>query len=327
MPKAFLARMGDWLISTETTLANAERPELRHYLELWMLRAVVFILQPLSIDIASWLMGKIWRVAMTRGRRHRRALANLALALPEKSEAERRRIAAGMEENFGRVFIEVFRLAELQAHPERFDVAGAELVTHLANGGGGLVLASLHQGNWEANACALNALGVKPAGVYRQLSNPLVEDIMFKVRSAVYPAGLYCRRPRGNIARQLLQLVKAGGTLAVLSDLKDDSGVFLDFFGAPTSTNSFAAFVARMTGAPLIAAGSIRTHGVNFRGQIELVPVPHTDDRNADIEVATKRLAAVFERWIRAHPDQWLWTHRKWRLSDEEEALVGRTKD
>ena len=319
--------MGDWPISTEPSAVTAERPQLRHYLEAWTLRAVIFILRPLSIDSASWLMGKVWRLTQTRGRRHRRALANLALALPEKSEAERRRIAADMVENFGRVFVEVFRLAELQAEPERFDVRQSELITHLANGGGGLVLASLHQGNWEANACALNALGVKPAGIYRQLSNPLVEEIMFRERSKVYPAGLYCRRPHGNIARQLLQLVKAGGTLAVLSDLKDDSGVFLDFFGAPTSANSFAAFVARMTGAPLVAAGSIRTDGVHFRGQIELVQVPHTSDRNADIEVATKRLAEVFERWIRAHPEQWLWTHRKWRLSDEEEALVGRTKD
>jgi len=305
------------LLSSTTTSEPHVTPEKRHYLEAFALKVAVALFKPLSVDHASWLMGKLWRHVLPFGRRNRRALANLALIMPQLTEPERRMIAAGVRENFGRVFIEAFRLEEIARDDSRFDLEGAQLLRRVAETGGGCIIASLHQGNWEACTSAAIKLGLSPAGVYRELTNPLAEAYMLEARAPFYPRGLFCKRPGSDIARRLITVLKAGGTIAMLSDLRDDSGVHLDFLGEPSSAIAGPAFLARMTGRPLLAGRVVRTGGVRFRGEAVAIEVPVTDDRQADIAEATRRLSQVFEGWVRENPEQWLWTHRKWDLPEE----------
>jgi KDO2-lipid IV(A) lauroyltransferase len=294
------------------------KPLLRHYLEAVALRAAVAAFSPLPVEQASWLMGKLWRHVLPFDRRNRRALANLAYAMPYLTTDERVRIAANVRENFGRVFIEAFRIDEIVKDQSRFDLRRTDLLRDIATSGSSCVMASLHQGNWEASSSAAMMLGLKPAGVYRELTNPIVEAYLLKTRAPYYPRGLFCKKPGSDVARRLLGILKGGDTVAILADLRDDSGIHLDFLGKPSSTTAFPAFLARMTGRPLIAGRIVRTGGVRFRGEVELVEVPVTSNRQDDIAEGTRRLAAVFERWIRDCPDQWLWTHRKWDLPDDE---------
>ncbi len=292
-------------------------PLFRHHVEAIALKAVVGLLRPLPVDAASWVMGKLWRHVLPLGRRNRRTLCNLEHVLPELSAEERSKIAAGVRENLGRVFIEAFRLPEFSLDSSRFDLSGASLLADIARGNGNAVIASLHMGNWEACSGAAMQLGLKPAGVYRQLSNPIVEAGLAEARRSFYPMGLFCKRPNSDIARKVLSLVKAGGTLAILGDLRDEDGIELLFLGAPSWATTFPALVARITGAPLVAARLVRTGGVRFRAEAEVIAVPRTDDRRADIEEATRSLSQVFERWVREMPEQWLWTHKKWGRTED----------
>jgi KDO2-lipid IV(A) lauroyltransferase len=292
-------------------------PEKRHFLELLALKMAIAAFSPLPVDQASWLMGKLWRHVLPFKRRNERTLSNLAYVMPHLTIEERKKIAADVRENFGRVFIEAFRLQEIADDEGRFDGSQAHDLKALISDGGGGVVASLHQGNWEASSTAAIQLGLRPAGVYRELTNPLVEALLLQHRTPFYPGGLFCKRPGSDVARRMLTIVKSGGTLAILADLRDDNGIHLDFLGKPSSASAFPAFVARMTGRPLLAGRLVRLGGVRFRTESEVVDVPMTDDRQADIAEATRRLAAVFERWIRENPEQWLWTHRKWDVPDQ----------
>lgn len=297
---------------------SSRRTEFRHYVEAFALRAGVALFSLLPLDAASWVMGKLWRHVVPFRRRNERALANLAYTMPELSADDRKRIVDEVRENFGRVFIEAFRLKEFLDNPGRIDLAGARLLKEMGERGENFVIASLHQGNWEANSSVLMRLGISPAGVYRELSNPIVEVMVEKTRAPFYPSGLFCKRPGSDIARKLLTTLKSGrGTVAMLADLRDSTGVPVEFLGRPSLANPFPAFMARMTGKPLMAGRLVRTHGARFRCEVERIDVPVTDDRQADILEATKRLTEVFERWIKADPAQWMWTHRKWDLPPE----------
>ncbi len=301
-------------MSSQFSNDTGNSPEPRHYLEAFALKVAVAAFGLLSVDQASWLMGKLWRHVLPFQRRNQRALGNLALVMPHLDEPERQRIAAGVRENFGRVFMEAFRLKEILADDSRFDLSKAEALRDVAKSGGGCVVASLHQGNWEACSGAAIKLGLLPAGVYRELTNPIVEAHMLSIRAPFYPRGLYCKRPGSDIGRKLISILKAGGTIAMLGDLRDNYGLLLEFMGHRSSAMIGPAFLARMTGRPLIAGRVVRTHGVRFRGEAVRVDMPITDDKQADIAEGTRRLAAVFEGWIRENPDQWLWTHKKWDL-------------
>ncbi len=109
-----------------------------------------------------------------------------------------------------------------------------------------------------------------------------------------------------------MKAARAGSSPVFLADLRDDRGTETPFFGHPARSNVFPALLARVTGLPLYAAAAFRKPGVRFAIRIEPVPVPHTNDRDADAIAATGALQRQFEAFIREAPEQWMWAHRKW---------------
>lgn len=263
----------------------------------------------LSLDAASATMGRLWRTLGPLTPRHARAMAHLALALPELTRAEHRRIAAGMWDNLGRVAAETMHLDALVADASRFEVP-AETVALLKRAEAGGVLVSLHTGNWEVVVRSAGIAGLITTGVYKPLENPGAERWLHAIRAPLYPGGLL---PKSSAAaRSLIGRVKAGNTIAMLADLRDSRGIQVPFFGHPAYANPFPAMAARMTGKPMIAGRTVRLDGARFRIEVAEIPVPSTSDRTADVLAATTAMHACFEGWIRQYPDQWMWIHRKW---------------
>ncbi|MFD1332589.1 lysophospholipid acyltransferase family protein [Methylopila musalis] len=265
----------------------------------------------LGVDAASAVYGWLWRTVAPFNRRHARALANLALAFPEKTAAEREAIARAAWDNLGRVMAEGFLLDRLAADASRFeDHATAAFAARKAEGRG-LVVVSAHFGNWELGASGVGQAGFRTAGVYKALHNPIVDEMVRALRVAFYPGGLLPRGPEA--PRRLIAHVRGGGAMVILGDLRDGGGVETPFFGHPARSTPFPALVARVLNAPLMAGRVTRLKGARFRFDCETIDVPRTADRDADVKAATEAMAAVFERWIRETPDQWMWGMRRWR--------------
>ncbi len=169
----------------------SSRSSLRYRLEDMAFVLAGFILTAMPIEAASWFSGRVWRFFGPRiGRRHGRALANLARAFPEKSEAERAAIALDMWENLGQTFAESFRLAELAAS-HRVEMQSQDVFATMMPGDG-RVFCAPHQANWEIAVLAVTARAkARPAGVYQRLKNPLVDARVRKMRSFFHTGGLY----------------------------------------------------------------------------------------------------------------------------------------
>ncbi|HKH81507.1 MAG TPA: hypothetical protein VKA03_07850 [Methylovirgula sp.] len=279
---------------------------LRHRLEDLALGVAGACLGVLPIEAASWLSGQVWRRLGPRlgAERHKRALENLAIAFPEKLDAERTVIAAGMWENLGRTFAETFRLAEIAASgrvkveaPAGFDQTEARVVC------------AAHQANWEVAVLGVSAKA-RLAGVYQRIKNPLVDARVRKMRAFLYPGGLYPKTPAS--LRHLIRHAREGGTLAMLADQRDFRGPHVAFFGAPAPSTPFPAMVARTLGLKLYAGEIVRKPHARFVINLVEIALPQTEDRDADIVAATAALQAEFERTIRLNPEQWMWTHRRW---------------
>ena len=97
-----------------------------------------------------------------------------------------------------------------------------------------------------------------------------------------------CRRRRSRRGA-LLKTAKSGGYPAFLADLRDDRGAAVPFFGRPARSNVFPALLARTTGLPLYAGAAYRLPDVRFRSVSSRVPIPETDDRDADAVAAHRR--------------------------------------
>jgi KDO2-lipid IV(A) lauroyltransferase len=281
---------------------------LRHRLEHAVFRAARAVASALPLEIVSWTSGLAWRLIAPRLHRQKRALHNLALAFPELSNAERKRIAADMWENLGRTFGESFHLKEIVAQ-KRIRFEPREQLEDIIRGGP-CVVCGLHLGNWELVAYASKLMGAEFTGVYQRLSNPLVDEESRKLRAFLYDGGLLPKTPV--TARALMKTAKDGGYPAFLADLRDDNGAAVPFFGAPALATVFPALLARKTGLPLYAGAAFREPKVRFVIRGARVEVPHTDDPAADAVAGTAALHAQFEAFIRQAPEQWMWAHRKW---------------
>lgn len=280
---------------------------LLHRLEYAGFLLVAFVFRTLPVEAASGLSGWIWRHVAPRIRRHKRAVANLRAAFPDKSEAECEALARDMWEGLGRVFGEAFQLERIAAQGRVvIDPASVALLPADRR----LVAAAPHQANWELGAAALRACGGVGGGIYQTLKNPLVDAYVRGLRASLYPGGLWPKKEEA--ARLALRHVRNGGVLTTMADLRDATGILTPFFGRPAPTSPFPALAARLTGAPLFAAAIVREPGVRFRVSLTEIPVSRTKDREADVAAATAALHAAFEASIRQRPEQWMWVHRRW---------------
>jgi Kdo2-lipid IVA lauroyltransferase/acyltransferase len=281
---------------------------LRHRLEYLGFRVVEAAATALPLEAVSLSSGLAWRLIAPRLHRQERALRNLALAFPELSDKERKRVAAGMWENLGRTFGESFHLKEIIAE-KRVRFEPMEQLDEIIRGGP-CVVCGLHLGNWELVAYASKLMGASFTGVYQRLSNPLIDEETRKLRAFLYEGGLLPKTPVS--ARALMKAARSGGYPAFLADLRDDNGAAVPFFGAPALSTVFPALLARKTGLPLYAGAAFREPNVRFVIRAARVDVPHTGDHAADAIAGTAALHAQFEAFIREAPEQWMWAHRKW---------------
>lgn len=292
---------------------------LRYLIEYGVLRAIIALVRLMPLDTATAVSAWMWRRLAARGRRHDRALDNLAIAFPEKTPEEREAIALAMWENLGRVMAETMLLDRILKEPERIEIENPRLIATYKGKMGAAICASLHMGNWELAMWPLTQMGAKPAAVYRLVENPYVDLYLRSQRKELYPGGLFARgKVKGlmaghDTARMIGAYVRAGGRLGFLADLHDRKGVKVPFFGKEAGTTAIPAMLARRVGARLWIGRCIRI-GKESRFKIAMreLKVPWTADAEADIKNATAAMQAQFEAWIREHPEQWMWSNRRW---------------
>ncbi|WP_289033680.1 lysophospholipid acyltransferase family protein [uncultured Roseibium sp.] len=283
---------------------------LWYRLETAALRVAIILFRLIPVDIASAVMGRLWRFFAPLNSRHQRALQHLEAALPQTTAEERERIVRGMWENLGRVAAETFHIAELLPQDDRFVAIADETTKRVLAGEQQAVFVSFHSGNWEMCVQPAVRAGLDLAGVYQALKNPFADAALRDMRKGLYRLGLFSKSHQ--TARKLVRIVREGGVLAIMGDLRETRGIKVPFFGRPAYANPVPATLARSGGVPIILGRVVRTKGVHFTIEGRAIEVPVTDDRKADIQAVTEEIHRVFEEWIREHPEQWMWIHRKW---------------
>jgi KDO2-lipid IV(A) lauroyltransferase len=274
-----------------------------------VLRSVERIFRALGPERASAFSGWLWQTIAPLTRRQKAAMTHLEVAFPDKSTADRKRITRDVWNNLGRTFAEALLIRDIGKEPARIKLMSPEVMKIIEDAKGRVVVTSMHYANWELIAPAFQAVRFPMAFIYQRVKNPLSERRLRRLRLTFFEGGVY---PKGEAApRRLIGWLKRGNPVLILADHRTGD-LRTNFFGYPAPTTPLPAFMARTFDAPLIAARLVRTEGVQFELYLEQVAVPQTDDAQSDIAVASQTIQSVFEGWIRARPEQWMWAHRRW---------------
>jgi KDO2-lipid IV(A) lauroyltransferase len=292
---------------------------LRYLLEYLAILAVRGFVRLLPHRAARGIGRGIGRLAHAVLRRHRRiAAGNLALALPELGEAERRRTVRACFEHFGlaladAVSVQRFDLEELC---RRLDLEGWEHLQEAEHraAGTGLFVLSAHLGLWEVAAYPPGIYGGPLHVVGRPVDNPWLDRELTRAR-ARHGNPLI---PKRGAVRPMMRVLSKGGRVGILIDqrARPAEGIWVPFFGQPSYTTPILARLALRTGAPVVPIfGFPRPRGryrVVLREAIWPDEAAGLEEEEAVAEL-TRRYLAACEREIREHPEMWLWMHNRWK--------------
>lgn len=271
-------------------------------------------------DKTADLFGRITRLIGPALREQRIARANLTAAFPEKSPEEIETILAGVWDNVGRYAAEFAHIDHIwdydEDHPNphgRVEIPPRtdELFRQLRADGKPALIFTSHLANWELPALAAVAHRLDTAILYRRPNIASADRIIQELRQVnmgtLIPAGR-------DAPFRLAEALQKGQHVAMLVDQYLTGGVEVTFFGRKTRANPMLARLLRQIECPVHGTRVIRLPGNRFRTELtEEIPPVRQADGSIDIQGMTQKITSVIEGWVREHPEQWLWLHRRWR--------------
>lgn len=282
---------------------------------LWRLEAAFYDLfcgamRLLPIDLASDLGAAFFRLVGPLTGAHKTARMNLELAFPDAPEREIRRLLGAQWENNGRLAAEFPLLDKVTPASGRIEVIGRERFLEIGAAKEPVVFVSGHLSNFEVMASAIMDGGVTCLVTYRATNNPYIDR---RIREGRQAYGVRLFAPKGESARELIEALKAGETIAIMNDQKFNTGVLVNFFGHPAHTAPGPTRLALGAGAALQPMSVQRTRGARFKVTVhEPIPLRRSGDRAANIVDGVDKITAFIEARIRERPEEWFWVHRRW---------------
>jgi Kdo2-lipid IVA lauroyltransferase/acyltransferase len=251
---------------------------------------------------------------------HRVGRANLVAAFPDKAAVEIEQILAGVWDGLGRYAVEFAQIERFSnADPSLpdddivADPATSEVFRQLRHDGKPALIFGAHLGNWELPALVGARHGLDTAVLFRPPNIRAVSDAVLKIRAGCM--GTLVATSLGAPVK-LLRILEANGHVAMLADQHFVKGVEVTFFGRRCKANPLIAQLARHVECPIHGTRTVRRREDKNRFTIEMTPaiVPARDAQGLiDIAGTMQVITTVVEGWVREHPEQWLWLHRRWR--------------
>jgi Kdo2-lipid IVA lauroyltransferase/acyltransferase len=287
------------------------------FLTVHMLRAARLI----PPDTMSNIAGRIVRTIGPWLPEHRLGRANLVAAFPEKTPDEVERILRGVWENLGRVgaeFAHIDRLwdydpAKREGRRIMHSNESERLVQQIRDDGRPALFFAAHIANWELAAVAAKSYGFETTVLYRRPNLKAVSNEVVALRSGCM--GTLMPTTMGAPVK-LAEALQRGSHVAMLVDQWYGRGVPVTFFGQQTLANPLIARLARNVECPIYGIHVVRHPGGRFQVHLtEAIEPPRDTSGKIDIEATMQVITSVIEGWVREHPEQWLWLHRRWRES------------
>jgi KDO2-lipid IV(A) lauroyltransferase len=248
-------------------------------------------------------------------RDRRREEEHLKIAFPTMGLESRHKLRRQAETHLGNLLGETAWLmyADSRKVETLCKLTGEEHLRKALEAGKGAVLITAHAGNWEILNARLGIAGIPMSIAVRNVYDPRIDTIATDLRSRFDTEVVH----RGsNAGRKLFSALKINRVVGLLidQDIRDLPGVFVPFFGRQAYTPLGAASLALKADCPVIPAfGWRRPDGTHVAEIHPPLPRPQGDSLDQQVYNLTASATAVIESHIRAHPDQWVWMHRRWK--------------
>jgi len=283
---------------------------IKYFLEFFFISIFFFIFKIIGYKNASNLGEKIGKIFGPLFRSSLKVKKNLENSNIGNSNKERERIVKNMWGNYGRIFADYMYIKNFRNENlfKNIEVVGENILEEIKNEKEPVIFISGHFNNFELMALYLEKSGIDLAAIYRPLNNKFLNPLMEKIRIQYICKKQIKKGISGT--KEILKHFRNGTSIALMIDQRVSEGIKSKFFNNVALTTTIPAQFVKKFKCKIVPVYIERKNKYQFILEI-LQPISFSKDEN--IESITMNLNKVLEELIRRKPDQWIWTHSRWK--------------
>jgi len=283
---------------------------IKYFFEFIFVYTLLIIFKIIGYKNASNLGEKIGVFFGPFFRSKKKIIHNLRDSNIGADDLERKKIIRKMWGNYGRILAEYPFLEKFKKNifKKYIEIEGIEHLEEIKKNNKKVVFISGHFNNFELMAMQLENSGLNVAAIYRPLNNIFLNGIMEKIR-----LNHICKKQvkKGKSGtRKLLKLFKDGSSIAIMIDQRVSEGIKSKLFDRPALTTTIPAQLVKKYNVDVVPIYIERTNNFYFKMYINK---PIIFDENKSFEEITDELNIQLEKMILKNPDQWIWSHNRWK--------------
>ena len=283
---------------------------IKYFTQFLIVFIFFLIFKLLGLKLASYISGNIVSFIGPFFRSKNIIESNILKALPYSSKSEIKKISKMMWHNYGRIlaeymFIKEFRMSKIR---NNIEIIGQKNLDAIKESNEPVIFISGHFNNFELMAMHLEKSGINLAAIYRPLNNKFLNFIMEKIRKKYICKNQIKKGISGT--KQLLSFFKKRTSLALMIDQRVSQGIKSEFFKNDAFTTTIPAQFIKKFKCKVVPIYIERVKDVHFRLTIQ-EPLIYSNDES--IESITLNLNHVLEKLILKNPEQWIWSHNRWK--------------
>ena len=283
---------------------------IKYFIQFFLTIFSFLIFKILGPYLSSNISGKIFELIGPFFRSKEIIHTNLKRGIPNINSEKLDNITRSMWNNYGRLFAEYmfikdFRYGKLN---KKIQIQGQDILDEIKKSKKQVVFVSGHFSNFELMAMYLEKTGIELSAIYRPLNNIFLNRIMEGIRKK-FICKYQIKKGIGGL-KKLISLKKNNFSTAMMIDQRVSEGILSNLFNKEALTTTIPAQLVKKFNIPVVPVYIERIKDLNFK---IVVHDPILFSNEDSIKNITLKLNQILERMILKKPEQWIWSHNRWK--------------
>ena len=283
---------------------------IKYFLQFFLIGVFLIIFKIVGLKLSRMIAGKLFLLFGHFFRSKKLIEKNISYAFSDPNSDSSKIIIKKMWESYGKIFAEYMFIKHFREdNSKKFvEIKGQEILKKIKNSKDPVIFVSGHFDNFELMAMCIEKSGIDLAAIYRPLNNNFLNPIMEKIRKK-YICNKQIKKGISG-TKEVLKHFKSGTSIALMIDQRVSEGIKSLFFGKEASTTTIPAQFVKKFNCKIVPIYIQRKSNENFILEI-MKPISFSD--NQTIEDITLKLNQLMEEMILRNPNQWIWSHNRWK--------------
>ncbi len=283
---------------------------IKYFIQFFLTIFSFLIFKILGPYLSSNISGKLFELIGPFFRSKEIIHTNLKRGIPNINSEKLDNITRLMWNNYGRLFAEYmfikdFRYGKLS---KKIQIQGQDILDEIKKSKKQVVFVSGHFSNFELMAMCLEKTGIELSAIYRPLNNIFLNGIMEGIRKK-FICKYQIKKGIGGL-KKLISLKKNNFSTAMMIDQRVSEGILSNLFNKEALTTTIPAQLVKKFNIPVVPVYIERIKDLNFK---IVIHDPILFSNEDSIKNITLKLNQILERMILKKPEQWIWSHNRWK--------------